>query len=149
MTMQNTAVINPLKTVLAESVQLYVLTQNVHWNVTGPLFQPVHLLTEGQYTELAPAIDEIAERIRTLGAKAPGNMQAYMSLGSIEDCSEDASARDMIKSLVAGQNTLIGHLNDALNAAADANDEVTQGLLTDRLAVHEKSVWMLKAMLED
>ena len=136
-----------LKPVLAESVQLYVLTQNVHWNVTGPMFQAIHSLTEAQYLELAPAIDEIAERIRTLRHKAPASLKAYASLGSIADGDENASAEDMVQSLVDAQAKIAERIRPIIATAADANDDVTAGLLTDRLTVHEKAQWMLRAML--
>ena len=136
-----------LKPVLAETVQLYVLTQNVHWNVTGPLFQPVHTLTEEQYLELAAAIDDIAERIRTLGEKAPGRMSAYMELGSIGEGDENASAQDMVRALVDANQTVANRIRPLISEAADMGDEVTAGQLTDRLTVHEKAGWMLRAML--
>ena len=142
-----TQIAEALKPVLAESVQLYTATQNVHWNVTGPLFQAVHSLTEEQYLEMAPAVDEIAERIRTLGHKAPGTMAQYMALGSIGDIDENASAEDMIRALHSGHGTIANHIRPLIAAAADLSDDVTAGLLTDRLAVHEKAQWMLGAML--
>jgi len=136
-----------LKPVLAESFQLYILTLNVHWNVTGPLFQAVHTLTEEQYLELATANDDIAERIRTLGAKAPGRLSTYMDLGSIEEGDEDAAAEAMVQSLVDANQTLADRIRPLIGDAGDAGDEVTAGLLTDRLTVHEKAGWMLRAML--
>lgn len=141
-----TKIATALKPVLAESVQLYVATQNVHWNVTGPLFQPIHVLTEAQYTELAPAIDEIAERIRTLGEKAPGTMTQYQALGSIPEADEDATAENMVKALKKGHEIIATRIRPLISVAADAGDEVTAGLLTDRLTVHEKAQWMLRAM---
>ncbi|UTW54939.1 Dps family protein [Kordiimonas sp. SCSIO 12610] len=136
-----------LKPVLADTVLLYTLTQNVHWNVTGPLFQPVHALTEEQYTELAAAIDEIAERIRSLGLKAPATLKAFIELGSIEDGDENASAEDMVRSLVHANEAITNTIRPIISKAAEAGDEVTAGLLTDRLTVHEKAVWMLNAMI--
>lgn len=136
-----------LKPVLAESVQLYVLTQNVHWNVTGPMFQAVHSLTEQQYLELAPAIDEIAERIRTLRHKAPASLKAYASLGTITDGDENAAAEDMVQSLVDAHAKIAERIRPIIAMAAEASDDVTAGLLTDRLTVHEKAQWMLRAML--
>lgn len=136
-----------LKPVLAESFQLYVLTLNVHWNVTGPLFQAVHTLTEAQYLELATANDDIAERIRTLGEKAPGRMSVYMDLGTISEGDENASAEDMVRSLVNANKALADRIRPMIGEAAEAGDEVTAGLLTDRLTVHEKAGWMLRAML--
>jgi len=146
-TQDQTKIAEVLKPVLAETVQLYVLTQNVHWNVTGPLFQAVHTLTETQYTELAMAVDEIAERIRTLGQKAPGRMSAYMELGTIEEGDEDASAEAMVAALVSANQIVGDRIRPLIGEAADVGDEVTAGLLTDRLTVHEKAGWMLRAML--
>tara|TARA_R110002096_G_scaffold375737_3_gene569348 strand:+ start:220 stop:681 length:462 start_codon:yes stop_codon:yes gene_type:complete len=142
-----TKIANTLKPILAETFQLYLLTQNVHWNVVGPLFQGVHTLTEEQYTELAPAVDEIAERIRVLGEKAPGSMKAYAALGSIEDGDENAPAETMVKALSAAHSLLASHIRPAITLAAEAGDEVTAGLLTDRLTTHEKAQWMLNAIV--
>jgi len=141
------AVANDLKVILAETVQLYILTYNVHWNVTGPMFQPVHTLTETQYTELALAVDEVAERIRTLGEKAPAGFKAYQKLGEIEDGDENASAEVMVKALAAAHGHLAARIRPVIGKAAEAQDEVTAGLLTDRLQAHEKAVWMLSAMI--
>lgn len=136
-----------LKKVMAETVQLYVLSWNVHWNVTGALFQPVHALTEEHYTALALAVDEVAERIRALGQKAPGTMQAFTDLGGISDGDENATATDMVTALVEGHETLAKTIRPVIALAADSGDEVTAGLLTDRLTEHEKAVWMLSSML--
>lgn len=138
---------NALKPILADTVLLYTLTQNVHWNVTGPLFQPVHALTEEQYTELATAIDELAERIRSLGAKAPATLRAFIELGTIEDGDENASAETMVTSLIHANEKIADAIRPIVSKAADFGDEVTAGLLTDRLTVHEKAVWMLRAMI--
>jgi starvation-inducible DNA-binding protein len=137
-----------LKPILAETSQLYMLTQNVHWNIVGPLFQSVHALTEEQYTELAVAVDDVAERIRMLGSKAPGSMAAFMKLGNIEEVDENASASDMVKSLVKGHTHIANNIRPLIGEAADAGDEVTAGLLTDRLTAHEKAQWMLGALIE-
>jgi len=137
-----------LKPVLAETFQLYLLTQNVHWNVTGPLFQSVHTLTEAQYTQLALAVDEIAERIRMLGSKAPGGLSIYQNLGNIQDGDENARPEKMVASLVAAHQHLANNIRPLISAAADIGDEVTAGLLTDRLTAHEKDQWMLGAMID-
>ncbi len=147
MTSFKNQIADALKPVLAESVQLYILTQNVHWNVVGPLFQSVHALTEEQYLELAPAIDEIAERIRTLGTKAPAGLTAFQALGEIADGDENAAAEAMVKTLSAAHNQLAERIRPIIGQAGDAGDEVTAGLLTDRLNVHEKAQWMLNAMI--
>lgn len=137
-----------LKPILAETFQLYLLTQNVHWNVVGPMFQTVHAMTEEQYTELATAVDELAERIRMLGHKAPGGLKAYMELGEVSDGDENASAENMIKSLASAHDMVASHIRPVIGKAADAGDEVTAGLLTDRLTIHEKTEWMLNALVE-
>ncbi|MFC3053496.1 Dps family protein [Kordiimonas pumila] len=143
----NNPIADALKPLLAETAQLYVLTQNVHWNVTGPMFHSVHTLTELQYTDLAVAVDDIAERIRALGSKAPGSYKAYAALGTIEDGDEDASAENMLKALVKGHEIVAERMRPIINKAADAGDDVTADLLTGRLAIHEKAQWMLKAMI--
>jgi len=145
---EQTEIADALKPILAETVQLYMLTQNVHWNVTGPLFQSMHTLTEAQYTELALAVDEIAERIRMLGSKAPGGMAAYQKLGAIQDGDENASAEVMVQTLADAHAFLASHIRPIVTKAAAAGDEVTAGLLTDRLTAHEKAHWMLGAMIE-
>ncbi|MBL4787496.1 MAG: DNA starvation/stationary phase protection protein [Kordiimonadaceae bacterium] len=136
-----------LKPILAETVQLYVLTQNVHWNVTGPLFQSIHLLTEEQYTELATAVDGIAERIRMLGQKAPANLKAYQELGGIPDGDENATATVMVKALADAHSYIASRIRPLVNTAAEEGDEVTAGLLIDRLTIHEKANWMLSATI--
>jgi len=138
---------NALKPILAETVQLYMLTQNVHWNIVGPLFQSIHTLTEVQYTELALSVDLIAERIRMLGSKAPGSMSAYQKLGAIKDGDENAAPAVMIKALMDANTLIAGHIRPAIGKATDAGDDVTVGLLTDRLAAHEKANWMLGATI--
>ena len=142
-----TEIASSLTKVLAESVQLYVLSWNVHWNVTGPLFASVHALTEEHYLELATAVDDIAERIRALGEKAPAGLGAYQSLGAIADGDENASAEDMVKSLIAGHEQVIKTIRPIAGKAADAGDEVTAGIMADRLTVHEKAHWMLSALV--
>jgi len=136
-----------LKPILAETFQLYLLTQNIHWNIVGPLFQSVHTLTEEQYIELAAAVDEIAERIRILGEKAPGGLKVYQELGSIKDGNENATAEEMIKTLSAAHKLIANNIRPLIGKAAEAGDEVTVGLLADRLTVHEKTQWMLNAIL--
>ena len=132
---------------LAESVQLYVLSWNVHWNVTGPLFASVHGLTEEHYLELATAIDDIAERVRALGAKAPAGLGVYQSLGGIADGDENANAETMVKSLITAHERVINTIRPIAGKAADAGDEVTAGMMADRLNVHEKAHWMLSVLV--
>ena len=140
-------VADALKTLLADSYALYLKTQNYHWNVTGPNFKPLHLLFEEQYTDLAMAIDEIAERIRTLGDKAPGNWKAYAALTSIQDGNENADATAMVSEITKDQGVLVHTLKQALEAAQEVGDEVSIGLIVDRMAVHEKNAWMLRSSI--
>ena len=137
-----------LSALLADSYSLYLKTHNYHWNVTGPLFNTLHTMFEEQYTELAAAVDEIAERIRALGIKAPGSYSAFSGLTSIDEASGDENAEDMIRALVDGQETVARTARDAFPAADSANDEPTADLLTQRMQIHEKNAWMLRSMLE-
>ena len=136
-----------LSRLLADSYSLYLKTHNYHWNVEGPMFSTLHQMFETQYTELATAVDEIAERIRTLGVKAPGSYSAFAELSSIGEASGDESAEDMIRELVLGQEAVARTAREVFPAAADANDEPTADLLTQRMQIHEKTAWMLRSML--
>jgi starvation-inducible DNA-binding protein len=136
-----------LARVLADSYTLYLKTHNYHWNVTGPMFNTLHLMFEGQYTELATAVDEIAERIRALGMPAPGSYKAYAALTSIEEDDSTPSAEDMIRNLVEGQETVVRTARSIFAAVDAAQDEPTADLLTQRMQVHEKNAWMLRSML--
>ncbi len=143
--MGNKPVAQALETVLADTFAVYLKTLNYHWNVEGANFRALHLLFEEQYTELAAAVDEIAERIRTLDEKAPAGFAAYARLSSIEDGDETADAEAMLKDLGAAQEAVIKSLNTALNAAQIADDEGTVALLDDRLRAHQKAAWMLRS----
>lgn len=136
-----------LSRLLADSYTLYLKTHNYHWNVTGPQFNTLHLMFEGQYTELATAVDEIAERIRALGVKAPGSYRKYAELTSIEEGDGSESAEEMIRQLAIGQETAVRTAREAFPAADAANDEPTADLLTQRMQIHEKNAWMLRSML--
>ena len=136
-----------LSRLLADSYTLYLKTHNYHWNVTGPQFNTLHLMFEGQYTELATAVDEIAERIRALGIKAPGSYRDFLEITSVEEGSGEESAEEMIRQLAIGQETIVRTARDAFPAASDANDEPTADLLTQRMQIHEKNAWMLRSML--
>ena len=136
-----------LSKLLADSYTLYLKTHNYHWNVTGPLFNTLHLMFEQQYTELATAVDEIAERIRALGIKAPGTYSEFAKLTSIDEGSGDESAEEMIRQLVIGQEAVTRTAREAFPAADAAHDEPTADLLTQRMQVHEKNAWMLRSML--
>ena len=133
-----------LSKLLADSYTLYLKTHNFHWNVEGPQFNTLHLMFEQYYTELALAVDEIAERIRALGIKAPGSYSAYAKLASIDEATGEESAEEMIRQLVLGQEAVV---RTALRPAAAAGDEPTADLLTQRMQIHEKNAWMLRSML--
>lgn len=145
--MTNNPVAESLKTVLADTYALYLKTQNYHWNVTGPHFKTLHELFEEQYTDLAGAVDEIAERIRALGVKAPGTWGAYESLTNIPDGNEEADANTMVKELAEDQEKMTASLKQAFEKASTANDEVTVDLMVGRMTVHEKAAWMLRSSL--
>jgi len=136
-----------LSKLLADSYTLYLKTHNYHWNVTGPQFNTLHVMFEGQYTELATAVDEIAERIRALGIKAPGSYSDFAQLTKVEEGTGDESAEEMIRQLVLGQETVVRTAREAFPLAEAANDEPTADLLTQRMQIHEKNAWMLRSML--
>jgi len=136
-----------LSKLLADSYSLYLKTHNYHWNVEGPMFNTLHLMFEQHYTELATAVDEIAERIRALGVKAPGSYTAFGSLTNIDEAAGDESAEEMIRQLVIGQETVARTAREAIKAAEAASDEPTADLLTQRMQIHEKNAWMLRSML--
>ena len=132
---------------LADSYTLYLKTHNYHWNVEGPQFNTLHQMFEEHYTELAAAVDEIAERIRALGVKAPGSYSAFGELATVTEASGDETAEEMIRQLVIGQETVARTAREVLPAADAANDEPTADLLTQRMQIHEKNAWMLRSML--
>ena len=137
-----------LSHLLADTYTLYLKTHNYHWNVTGPMFQTLHLMFEGQYNELALAVDSIAERIRTLGVKAPGTYAEFAKLSSIKETTGDLSAQQMIAELVAGQESVVRTARSIFPIVDESHDEPTADLLTQRMQQHEKTAWMLRSMLE-
>lgn len=137
-----------LSRVLADSYTLYLQTHNFHWNVTGPQFQTLHLMFEQQYTELAGAVDLIAERIRALGFPAPGTYAEFAKLSSVKEVSGVPDANQMIRILNEGQETVTRTAREIFPVVDDAHDEPTADLLTQRMQVHEKTAWMLRSMLE-
>ncbi len=136
-----------LSRLLADTYTLYLKTHNFHWNVTGPMFNTLHLMFEEQYNELALAVDQIAERIRALGEPAPGSYKQYGALSSIDEETGVPSAEDMIRQLVAGQEAVVRTARSIFPVAEEANDEPTADLLTQRMQVHEKTAWMLRALV--
>jgi len=137
-----------LSRLLADSYVLYLKTHNFHWNVTGPMFTTLHTLFETEYTELALAVDEIAERIRALGAVAPGTFTAYAKLASIEEADGVPKATDMIRQLVEDQARVVAAAKEVVKAAEAAGDDATADLGIRRIQVHEKNAWMLASHLE-
>lgn len=142
------AVVEALSTLLASSYTLYLKTHNYHWNVTGPMFTTLHTLFETQYTELAIAIDEIAERIRTLGAFAPGSFTAFAKLSVVKEENGQPNAKEMINNLVADQAALAAAAQKVIELAEEANDQASADLGTRRMDVHQKNAWMLRSHLE-
>jgi starvation-inducible DNA-binding protein len=138
-----------LSRLLADSYTLYLKTHNYHWNVTGPMFQTLHLMFETQYQELALAVDVIAERIRALGEPAPGTYAEFLRLSSIKEPTGVPKARDMISDLVAGQESVVRTARSIFPVAEKTGDEPTADLLTQRMQLHEKTAWMLRSLLED
>ncbi len=136
-----------LSRLLADSYTLYLKTHNYHWNVEGPMFNTLHLMFEQQYTELATAVDTIAERIRALGEPAPGSYAAFSKLSSIEEEDRVPAAEAMIENLVKGQEAVVRTARSIFPAVDRANDEPTADLLTQRMQIHEKNAWMLRSML--
>jgi starvation-inducible DNA-binding protein len=142
------AVADGLSRVLADSYTLYLKTHNFHWNVTGRMFIGLHAMFEQQYTELAEAVDLIAERVRALGFPAPGSYSQYAKLGTIREETGVPEAMELIRQLVDGQEAVVRTAREAFTVAEKANDQPTAGLLTERMEVQQKNVWMLRSLLE-
>ena len=142
------AIAQGLSHLLADSYTLYLKTHNFHWNVTGPMFNTLHLMFEQQYNELALAVDTIAERIRALGHPAPGSYRDFAKLSTIKEASGVPDAKTMIKQLVEGQEAVARTARKVFPIAEKAEDEPTCDLLTQRMQIHEKTAWMLRSMLQ-
>ena len=139
-----------LSRLLADTYTLYLTTHNFHWNVTGPMFNTLHIMFMGQYTELWNAVDPIAERIRSLGHPAPGSYAQFGALASIKDApGTPPKALQMVKILVEGHEAVARTARSVFPLADQAGDEPTADLLTQRLAVHEQTAWMLRSLLEE
>ncbi|MEM7503239.1 MAG: Dps family protein [Pseudomonadota bacterium] len=145
---QREEIASHLSRLLADSYTLYLKTHNFHWNVTGPQFNTLHAMFEEQYTELATAVDEVAERIRALGISAPGSYSDFAQLTAVDEASGGEDAAEMLRQLVIGQETVARTARDAFPSADSANDQPTADLLTQRMQIHEKNAWMLRSMLE-
>lgn len=144
---KRTAIAEGLSRLLADSYTLYLKTHNYHWNVTGPMFQTLHVMFMTQYTELGLAVDEIAERIRALGHPAPGSYAAFARLSIINEEESVPPSSEMIVNLVKGHEAVTRTARQVFQVAADANDEPTCDLLTQRMQVSEKTAWMLRSLL--
>jgi starvation-inducible DNA-binding protein len=142
------SIVDGLSRLLADTYTLYLKTHNFHWNVTGPMFQTLHLMFETQYTELALAVDLIAERIRALGSPAPGTYSMFGALTTIKEPDGVPDAQEMILQLVQDQEAVVRTARGMFKAVDAASDEPTADLLTQRMQVHEKTAWMLRSLLE-
>ena len=147
-TQSKKAIAESLGRVLAETYALYLKTQNFHWNVEGRHFHDLHIMFEGQYKELAGAVDGIAERIRALGHYAPGGLALYARLSAIKDEDTVPNADDMVRRLAEGHETVAATSHASLLQSQEAGDEPTADLMIERLAAHEKTVWMLRSLLK-
>lgn len=136
-----------LSQVLADTYVLMVKTHVYHWNVVGPLFMPVHKITEEHYKDLFEAADGIAERIRALGHLAPLSIETMLPKSTVEEEQQRRSAEGMVKQLVADHEQIARRMRDSAAVAEKLEDFVTTDMLTDRLAFHEKAIWMLRAMV--
>jgi starvation-inducible DNA-binding protein len=145
---QREKIAHGLSRLLADTYTLYLKTHNFHWNVTGPMFNALHLMFETQYDELALAVDLIAERIRALGFPAPGSYREFGKLASIADSAGSPDAEEMIRQLAEGQEAVVRTARSVFPDAETAHDEATADLLTQRMQVHEKNAWMLRSLLE-
>lgn len=143
------AIANGLSRLLADTYTLYLTTHNFHWNVTGPMFNTLHTMFMGQYTELWNAVDPIAERIRSLGHFAPGSYAQFGKLASLPDVpTTPPKANEMIRILVQGHEAVARTARELFPLADKASDEPTADLLTQRLTIHEQTAWMLRSLLE-
>ncbi len=139
---------NGFSRLLADSYALYLKSQNFHWNVVGPRFQSLHVMFEQHYTELAPAIDEIAERIRSLGHLAPGGFKAFAELSSVAETEGVPEANEMVGYLVEAHEAVVRTARTVVKIAEEVGDAASADLATQRLQVHEKTAWMLRSSLE-
>ncbi|MBL4818483.1 MAG: DNA starvation/stationary phase protection protein [Deltaproteobacteria bacterium] len=137
-----------LSHLLADTFSLYLKTHYYHWNVTGPHFKTLHEMFEGQYNELWEAVDLIAERMRALGAEAPGSYNAYAQATHIKEAHKVPHADTMVQDLAEGHETIARNARKMFETVSKAHDEVTADMLTGRMTVHEKTAWMLRSLLD-
>ena len=148
MSQDKQAVVEQLEKLLADSYTLYLKTHSYHWNVTGPMFTTLHTLFETQYTELALAVDEIAERIRALGSPAPGSYSQFQARATVQEDTGVPTAQDMIRNLVADYETVVATARSLVRSAEAAGDDASVDLGVRRIDTHEKGAWMLRSHLE-
>jgi starvation-inducible DNA-binding protein len=144
----NAQVVDALSRLLADTYTLYLKTHNYHWNVTGPMFNTLHTLFETEYTEYALAVDEIAERIRAVGARAPGSYSEFSELASVKEDRGSPAATQMLENLVADQEATAASARRLVEAAEAAGDQASADLAVRRIEIHEKNAWMLRSHLE-
>ena len=137
-----------LAALMADTYSLYLKTHNFHWNVTGPMFETLHLMFERHYNELWVSVDVLAERIRALGFPAPGTYTEFVQLSSVKETRGIPAAEDMVRALVEGHETVIRTARKLVPLVEQANDQATLDLLTQRMQSHEKTAWMLRSLLE-
>ena len=142
------SIVDGLSRLLADTYTLYLKTHNFHWNVTGPMFQTLHLMFETQYNELALAVDLIAERIRALGSPAPGTYSMFAALSTVQEPDGVPPAEEMIRQLMQDNETVTRTAHLMFKAVDQSGDEPTADLLTHRMQIHEKTAWMLRSLLE-
>lgn len=142
------SLVSHLEVILADTYALYLKTQNYHWHVTGPQFKALHQLFEEQYTELAGAVDALAEQIRIMNHPAPATFKAFERLKKIQDGDSNSTANQMVVELAKDHNTLVDDLNHALKLAEEVHNEGVVNLLSDRVSAHEKARWMLSVSAE-
>ena len=138
-----------LSVLLADTYTLYLTTHNFHWNVTGPMFQTLHLMFEQHYNELALAVDTVAERIRSLGYPAPAGYAVFSELSNVADPKGVPKATEMVRQLVVGHETIVRTARKVLITAEKAGDQATADVATQRLQLHEKTAWMLRSLLAE
>lgn len=141
-------IVDGLSCMLADTYLLYLKTQNFHWNVTGPDFYALHKMFEEQYEQLAEAADTLAERIRAIGAKAPGSFSEFLKMTSLEEAGDDLSAAGMIEALLKDHEALAAAANRMIEAAQEDGDEVSADMMIERKTEHDKIAWMLRSTLE-
>ncbi len=147
MSNKNHNVVQSLSVLLADSYVLQLKTQNYHWNVTGPHFSALHVMFQAQYEALFATVDDLAERLRALGEKAPGSFAAFATLAQLKEETGNPDAMTMVKNLANDHETLAADADAVLKAATEVGDDATGDLAIARMQAHQKTAWMLKAHL--